>query len=261
VAEEWDWNKNQVDPREVHYLSHTKAWWRCKKNHSWEARIGSRVIEGTGCPYCSGQLAVAGMNDFKTVYPQLASEWDYSKNINDPGFYKPFSHARVWWLCHESHSYSQLISKRTTRGTGCPQCSVGRGNSKAEFELQELLQSMGVEVILGSRSLLVGNMELDLYLPDFHKAIEFNGEWTHSNEILCSQSKKWNSACHYHQTKKDVAWNAGIELAFVWEHDWQKHRKQVIGALTQWVAKDNLDSVLTRVYSAKDISLSCCNSI
>ena len=75
----WDFDKNTISPLEVTAGSHKKAWWICSKGHSWTADIGSRS-KGSGCPYCSGRLAVSGVNDLATIYPNISLEWNYPKN-------------------------------------------------------------------------------------------------------------------------------------------------------------------------------------
>ena len=51
LAEEWDYDKNSLDPTTISPNSHKKAWWKCKNGHSWEAEIKSRNL-GCGCPQC-----------------------------------------------------------------------------------------------------------------------------------------------------------------------------------------------------------------
>ena len=55
LLEEWDDEKNlPLTPDGVTHGSHTTAWWRCGRDHSWQAAIYSRTM-GSGCPYCSGK--------------------------------------------------------------------------------------------------------------------------------------------------------------------------------------------------------------
>ena len=82
LKEEWDYEKNNgliID--DFSLGSHKKVWWKCKKGHSWEAELKSRVRTNCGCPYCSGKKAVKGVNDFITLYPELAKEIS-PNNIN-----------------------------------------------------------------------------------------------------------------------------------------------------------------------------------
>ncbi len=76
---EWDWDKNaDLDPNTLTLGSHAKAWWKCKKEHEWQAPIKNRNKDYS-CPYCSGKYVIKGENDLQTVNPSLAKEWDYEK--------------------------------------------------------------------------------------------------------------------------------------------------------------------------------------
>ena len=68
------------------------AWWICEYGHSYKSRIANRTTNNHGCPYCSGRLAGYG-NDLKTLYPEIAKEWNYEKTktqMNFPGSGKKF---------------------------------------------------------------------------------------------------------------------------------------------------------------------------
>lgn len=52
IIKEWDYEKNgDMLPDSISLRSNKKVWWRCSRNHSWEAAINSRN-RGSGCPYC-----------------------------------------------------------------------------------------------------------------------------------------------------------------------------------------------------------------
>lgn len=63
IANQWDYSKNSFSPSEVTAYSSKKAWWLCKKGHSWQAPINNRVTNGTGCPFC---------NNKSTSFPEQA---------------------------------------------------------------------------------------------------------------------------------------------------------------------------------------------
>lgn len=54
LAEEWDYDKNDILPTEVTAGAFKDVWWKCKNNHSWKARISARDYRN-GCPYCNGK--------------------------------------------------------------------------------------------------------------------------------------------------------------------------------------------------------------
>ena len=126
LAEEWNFKKNHpLEPKDVSGGNHHKAWWICGFGHEWEAVISSRN-SGIGCPICAGKKVLPGFNDFETVYPQLAEEWDYKKNDITPQQVSSSSGKLIWWKCRlEGHSWRTSPSHRGKGGRGCPSCSKG----------------------------------------------------------------------------------------------------------------------------------------
>ena len=72
-------------------------------------------------------------NSLKYKKPQIAKEWNYSKNIKSPDEYLPHSGLKVWWICPLNHEYEMRIASRTDKKNpqGCSYCAgkkVGYGN-------------------------------------------------------------------------------------------------------------------------------------
>lgn len=60
IAAEWDYEKNEgLTPDQITAAVKAKVWWHCKSDHSWQAFVYHRK-NGTGCPYCSGNLPIQG---------------------------------------------------------------------------------------------------------------------------------------------------------------------------------------------------------
>ena len=123
---QWDFEKNNIDPRETTVSSHDKVWWKCELGHSWQAVVFSRTKEkASGCPYCSGRLVLPGFNDLATLKPKLAEQWYQPLN----GALKPEnvtlgSNKKVWWQCSDGHVWQAFVYARTRiNGSGCPVCA------------------------------------------------------------------------------------------------------------------------------------------
>ena len=123
LAKQWDYSKNTLKPSEVFSGSGTQAWWRCEKDHSWSASLVNRTSNGTGCPICTKVRFLSGFNDLATTHPQIASEWDASRNPNSPSEVTSGYPKKVWWLCELGHSYDATVTARASRETGCPFCA------------------------------------------------------------------------------------------------------------------------------------------
>jgi hypothetical protein len=96
--------------------------WKCSLSHRWIATIGSRGLQGVGCPVCSGNKVLSGFNDLATKSPDVVGQWDFSLNgALDPHEIMPGSHLKVWWICKHQHRWQASISNRV-RGRNCPIC-------------------------------------------------------------------------------------------------------------------------------------------
>lgn len=82
---QWNWGKNNscgIFPEKEPLNSRKKIWWVCENGHEWAA-VAYHRARGTGCPYCSGRLAITGENDLETLRPDLMKEWDWDKNSSE----------------------------------------------------------------------------------------------------------------------------------------------------------------------------------
>ncbi len=124
IAAEWHGDKNGgLSPDSISPNSRRYIWFRCAKGHEWNARLTSRTNGNTGCPYCAGTKAEMGVNDLKTLHPELMDEWDWEKNKRiEPSNLLEGSHMKVWWKCKQGHGWKASVGDRT-RGTGCPYCN------------------------------------------------------------------------------------------------------------------------------------------
>jgi len=127
LVPQWDSNKNGgLQASEVGAGSiNRKFFWRCSKKHSWESTIYERV-QGSSCPYCSGQRVIAGVNDLASKRPDLAQQWNFPKNSPlIPTEVHPQSNKKVWWVCGEGHEWKVSVTNRY-HGNGCPFCAGQR---------------------------------------------------------------------------------------------------------------------------------------
>lgn len=124
LVSEWNYEKNgDLKPSDVTGNTHEKVWWKCKEGHEWKISPHNRAY-GSGCPYCSGRMAITGVNDIQTLYPRLMEEWNFEKNKRlDPSKIKSGSTTKkAWWKCKNcGHEWRTAIYTRVM-GTGCPEC-------------------------------------------------------------------------------------------------------------------------------------------
>jgi hypothetical protein len=127
LAAEWDFELNTaLNPHKLKPHANKLAWWRCAKDHSWQAGVNSRTA-GNGCPYCSNQRVLAGYNDIATTHPHIAAEWDFFQNDGLlPTEVLKGTHKKVWWIGKCGHSYIAAVYHRCSDdglATDCPFCA------------------------------------------------------------------------------------------------------------------------------------------
>lgn len=180
---EWNWEKNNelgFDPKVLTLGSGQKVWWKCSKEHEWQAVINSRN-NGTGCPYCSSRKILRGYNDLQTINSTLSKEWNFLKNNElTPEDVMPNSNKKAWWKCSEGHEWQATINSRND-GRGCPYCS--------------------------SRKILIGYNDLQTVNPALAKEWNFekNNELTPKDVTANSDKKVW------WRCKKGHEWQAIIK--------------------------------------------------
>ncbi len=131
ILDEWDYERNDISPREILPRSHQSIHWVCKDcDDHWEAqpawRVKSDFTPHNGCPCCQGQkLHRNGSNSLSTMYPDIAREWHPEKNGQlTPDKVLHGTHKSVWWLCSEcNYEWKVPVGSRTGKQkSGCKAC-------------------------------------------------------------------------------------------------------------------------------------------
>ena len=62
-------------------------------------------------------------NDFATLHPVLASEWDFERNSFIPSQVTQNDTRMVWWICGRGHHFQATVKQRVKNNKKCPYCS------------------------------------------------------------------------------------------------------------------------------------------
>lgn len=119
------------------------------------------------------------------------------------------------------------------------------GESYAEKELYEYIKSISTyDVINHCRDVLDNQYELDIYIPEIKIAIEFNGNYWHSNIYKDKE---------YHQLKTLMCAHKNIRLIHIFEYEWINDKDSI-----KLFLKSCIDTNKIKVYAkqceVKDIS-------
>lgn len=113
-----------------------------------------------------------------------------------------------------------------------------RGTSEGEERLSAIIENWGITVIRNSRKLLLPTRySLDIYLPQFKVAIEYQGNYWHSLPEKKELDKK----------KYDLCLERGIRLIYVWDREFKKDTDRVVLNLFNELGLDKLGQLVLEV--------------
>jgi len=179
LVKEWDCKRNgKITPDLVSFGSNAIFYWICSNcGNSFKASPKNRSY-GKGCFICSQRIIKSGVNDVASVYPNLAAEWDFTKNPNSPSHSIAKKASKYYWICELGHSYAATIQSRL-KGQSCSVCN-------------------GKKVLAGFNDLLSQNPELakewDYELNDcVPSEIHFGNQSKNIHWICKTCGHKWES--------------------------------------------------------------------
>ena len=138
VAAKWDYSKNGgALPRMFTAKSGHRAWWKCPTcGNEWygpiEHQTNGKCAHNNRCPRCIRAKNLAGLASgysLKTLHPEIAQEWDESRNEGlRADMVTPGSKRVVWWRCSQcGKSWKSSIKARVINGQcGCRACRKKR---------------------------------------------------------------------------------------------------------------------------------------
>lgn len=156
------WSKNnKISPKEVVAYTKQKVLWVCELGHEWDATV-AQISGGGKCPYCSSHRVLAGFNDLATHFPEIALEWNYSKNSGKPSEFAKSANKKVWWKCTEGHEWQATINARTSQKVSCGVCTnkkLLKGTNDFATTHPELASEWSPKNAIKPDEVIAGNMK------------------------------------------------------------------------------------------------------
>lgn len=140
------------------------------------------------------------------------------------------AHKKLKILCPEGHQYEANFNNFKS-GYRCSKCYESNKYSKTEKRLLGIVKSLITDdIIENDRTQIVNpitgkHLELDIWLPNLRKAIEFNGSYWHFSDY--SKTKD--------QIKKEQCLTRGIGLLVIDEEDWLKNENICIQNIKEFL--------------------------
>ena len=170
-------------------------------------------IGGSGCKKCVNKYSPNSEEFVKKAQQIHGQKYDYQ--LVD---YKN-AHTKVKIICPE-HGIFEQNPHEHIKGQNCKKCS-NSGISKPEIEVQDFVKSLGFKIITNNRKILNGK-ELDIYIPELNKAIEFNGFYWHYDKT----NPNCKPSC-YHSTKSKLCKSKDINLLHLREDLWNRNKQKM----------------------------------
>lgn len=147
LISEWSGKNGDLSPDKVSYGSNRIVWWNGKCGHEWKASIKNRS-NGSGCPVCSGNQVLHGVNDLGSCRPEVAAEWSEKNYPMMPSDVTIRANKKVWWKCAScGYEWQARVADRT-EGHGCPVCAgaiILAGHNDLATLYPELMDEWGEE--------------------------------------------------------------------------------------------------------------------
>ena len=209
---------SEIDIMTNYISSDVKVKCKCKKCfHEWEV-APYNLLNSEGCPKCARKNAADKLRKSHSVFVQ--DVFKVNKNIEILSEYKGRKEqvecrckicGNIWWK----------NSAAILRGTGCPLCSMSKGEQNISDYLSERdIQYIYEKKFDGLIGLGNGNLSYDFYLPDFNLLIEYQGQYHDGSISGGCDPELFEKQQEHDRRKREYAKEHNIELLEIWHYDY-----------------------------------------
>lgn len=171
----------------------------------------------TKCPFCSAKKAadIFLTLPMVTALSRLQDRW--KNKYSYPFFELEYDtvKSKITACCLKHGNFQTLYADHYGKLIHCPTCS--HHMSKGENEVLSFVKGLGMRPI-GRAKKIIGNKEIDIWLPEKNLAIEYNGLFHHCSDRVGKS---------YHKIKRKMCEERGIRLIQIWEDEWIFNREKV----------------------------------
>jgi len=120
-------------------------------------------------------------------------------------------------------------------------------------QIKILVENFGLKVVFNTRK-IISPLELDLYIPAKSFAIEFNGNYWHSEACLDKKAR------NKHRHKTDLCREKGIRLFHIFEHQWETRKSQLLNFIRTIVGANEIKIAARKCQITHDVCKDFLNS-
>lgn len=231
IAKEVDCNRNSV------YKKLAEFGLEISKQQSINSskELNSKRFGGPS-PFCSEKVRQKKAETLKKKYgveniSQVKEIYDKIRKTNND---------KYGGLGMQSPIISKKIIETNLKKYGS---ETGPSFSKKEKEILLYVKSIYNGTIIENNHSVLGNQELDIYLPEMNIAIEFNGAYWHSEQI---------KGKNYHKDKTKLCLDKGIRLIHIYEWEWD-NQKEMIKTFLRFCLTDDSRRIYARKCEVRNV--------
>jgi hypothetical protein len=197
----------------------------CPKHGEFRIRALKHYYNGQGCGRCEQEAKKTRILKYRHLSAESkrsnyeAKLYSRCREVHGDRYTypeQPYPGARgkLRIVCALHGEFEQAVHEHL-RGKGCPSC--GAYTPRWEADLSGALRIAGFEVVQNAR--ILGNQEIDIYLPERKFGIELHGLRWHTERTRHK---------NYHHDKWALADSMGIRLIQVFEDEWNNKQDIVL---------------------------------
>jgi len=184
---------------------HKKLKYICPHSHLCNTTWAKWYYANQKCVYCSKRPPI-NFSDIKKSFEDEGHILLSDKYINGK---------KLNYICPNGHKGSMTWDNWKYNKRRCKKCS--NNVSKFELEIKKFLYYIGIEYVANDQKQIVNpntgcNLELDIWLPNFKKAIECNSKYWHSKQDRIKLDNLKMALCK----------NKNIDLLIITDEEWRK---------------------------------------
>lgn len=212
---------NKYDYTKSEYIGARKKLCIICQEHGEFWQTAYEHLHGHGCPACGRRTLVSKETLTKEEFIKKSNKIHKGKYEYSDVEYRN-NKIKVHILCPIHGGFWQKPYLHL-QGCGCPKCGVRQ--SKQEEELFEFIKEIENTTVLQRNNNIIPPYELDIYIPDKHIAIEYDGLIWHSD--------KFGKNMNYHLRKTSICAEKGIHLIHIFEDEWLSKPNVVKAKITE----------------------------
>jgi hypothetical protein len=194
---------------------------QCKNNHIFKMRWDC-FQRGQRCKECS-------IDNTRMKHEYIKEQFEKEGYYLLSCKYKN-NHSKLKVQCPIGHKYMTAY-QRWYNGNRCPICYAETTSSIPEKEVFEIVKQIyDGGLIANDRTQIINpstgcGLELDVWLPELRKAIEFNGVYWHSSYYTKRKDK----------IKKQQCEEKGIDLMIIYDCEWLYGKEKCLNKINKFV--------------------------